>query len=52
MVEEILNEKSYSLLLNIKEKERDKDKEGIKNDLIAYQKIVEKIEEIKNRRTK
>jgi DNA primase len=48
--EEILNEESYSLLIKIKEKERNK--ENINTDLVAYQKIVEKIEEIKNRRSK
>jgi hypothetical protein len=48
--EEILNEESYSVLLKIKEKERNKD--DMKTDLVAYQKIVEKIEDIKNRRLK
>lgn len=50
--EEILNEEAYSLFLKIKEKERDKNKKDINDDLIAYQKIVEKIEEIKNSRSK
>jgi len=50
--EEILNEESYLLLMKIKEKERNKNKEDIKNDLVAYQKIVEKIEDIKNSRSK
>jgi len=48
--EEILNEQAYSLFIQIKEKE--KKKEDISNDLIAYQKIVEKIEEIKGHRSK
>lgn len=50
--EEILNEESYSLLLKIKEKERNKDKEGMNTDLVARQKILEKIEYIKNLRSK
>lgn len=48
--EEILNERGYSLFIKIKDKERNK--EEIKDDLITYQKIVEKIEDIKNRRSK
>jgi DNA primase len=47
--EEILNEQAYSLFIKIKDKERNK--EDIQNDLISYQKIVEKIEDIKNRRS-
>jgi len=50
--EEILNEELYSIMIKIKEKERSNNKEEIKNDLIAYQKIVEKIEDIKSRRSK
>lgn len=50
--EEILNEESYSLLIKIKEKERDKDKEGINTNLVAHQKILEKIENIKSSRSK
>jgi len=50
--EEILNDEQYSLLLKIKEQERIKDKEKLKEDLINYQKIVEKIEKIKNNRKK
>lgn len=50
--EEILNEQAYALLLSIKDKERKNEKEDINNDLIAYQKIVEKIEDIKNHRSK
>ncbi len=50
--EEILNEESYSLLLKIKEKERNKDKDSINIDLVARQKILEKIEYIKNLRSK
>jgi len=50
--EEILNEQVYSLSMKIKEKERSKDKESIESDIINYQKIVEKIENIKNCRSK
>jgi len=50
--EEILNEESYSLLIKIKEKERNKDKQGMNDYLIARQKILEKIEDIKNCRSK
>lgn len=50
--EEILNEELYVLLLKIKEKERDNNKEEINSCLVAYQKIVEKIEDIKNSRAK
>jgi hypothetical protein len=50
--EEILNEQAYSLLLNIKDKERSHEKKDINNDLVAYQKIVEKIEDIKIHRSK
>ena len=48
--EEILNEESFSLLLKIKEKERNKDDMTV--DLISRQKILEKIEDIKSRRSK
>ncbi len=50
--EEILNEESFSLLIKIKEKERNKNKEDITVDLVARQKILEKIEDIKSRRSK
>jgi len=50
--EEVLNEELYSLLLKIKENERGKNKEDLNKNLISYQKIVEKIEGIKNRRSK
>lgn len=50
--EEILNEQVYSLSIKIKEKERNNDKEDINKEIIAYQKIVERIENIKNRRSK
>ena len=50
--EEVLNEERYMLLMKIKEEERGSDKEKLKSDLINYQKIVEKIEDIKNRRSK
>lgn len=49
--EEILKEQASSLLIKISEKERNKEKEDIKADLINYQKIVEKIEDIKKNRT-
>ncbi len=48
--EEILKEEANSLLLIINEKERSNTKVDIQSELIAYQKIVEKIGEIKNRR--
>jgi DNA primase len=50
--EEILNEQIYSLSIKIREKERNNDKKDIYKELTAYQKIVEKIEDIKNRRSK
>lgn len=50
--EEILNEQVYSLSIKIKEKERNNDKKDINKEIIAYQKIVERIENIKNRRSK
>ncbi|MFA6251423.1 MAG: DNA primase [Candidatus Paceibacterota bacterium] len=49
--EEILREEANSLLIKINEQEQNKNKDGIKDDLINYQKIVEKIENIKGRRT-
>jgi len=50
--EEILNEQAYLLFMKIKDEESKGDKESIGEDLINYQKIVEKIEGIKNCRTK
>ena len=50
--EEILNSQLYSLQIKIKDKEKGGEKEKLKEDLINYQKIVEKIENIKNRRIK
>ena len=50
--EEILNEKAYALFIKIKEKEKNNNKDGIKSEIIAYQKIVEKIADIKSRRSK
>ena len=50
--EEILNEELYSLLLKIKDNERNKNKEDLNKNLITYQKIVEKIQNIKNSRSK
>lgn len=47
--EEIFKEESLILLAKINEKE--KNKEDIKSDLVDYQKIVEKIEDIKSRRS-
>lgn len=48
--EEILNEKASSLLIEINEKEKQNDKEDINSLIINYQKIVEKIENIKKYR--
>ncbi len=48
--EEILNEQIYSL--GIKMKEKEKNKLDISQEIIAYQKSVEKIEEIKKNRSK
>jgi DNA primase len=48
--EEILNEEAQSLMFSIKEKEQNNKKDDLQIDMIAYKKIVEKIEEIKNRR--
>jgi DNA primase len=50
--EEILNNQLYSLQIKIKEDEKNDNKEGLKESLINYQKIVEKIENIKNCRSK
>lgn len=48
--EEIYKEITDSLLLRINQKEKTKDKNEIEKDIINYQKIVEKIEKIKNKR--
>jgi DNA primase len=50
--EEIFKEQASSLLIKINEKEKSNNKDDIKNDLMNYQKIVEKIENIKSRRSK
>jgi DNA primase len=50
--EEIFREEASSLLLKINDKEQNNKKEDINADLIAYQKIVEKIEDIKVCRSK
>lgn len=50
--EEILNQEASLLLIKINEKEKAKDRDGTNEDLKAYQKVVEKIGEIKNRRLK
>jgi len=50
--EEILKDQSTSLLLKINEREKQKNKNDINIDLANYQKLVEKIEDIKNRRLK
>ena len=50
--EEILKEQSSALLIKINEKEKNGDKNDISKDLTNYQKRVEKIEDIKNRRVK
>lgn len=50
--EEVLNERAYTLFVRIKEEEKINDKEKLKSDLANYQKIVEKIEDIKSRRYK
>lgn len=50
--EEILNQEASLLLIQINEKEKTKNRGGINDDIKAYQKIVEKIGEIKNRRLK
>jgi len=48
--EEVLNERALSILNTINEKEQKNNKEDINSLIITYQKIVEKIENIKNRR--
>jgi hypothetical protein len=48
--EEVLNERALSILNTINEKEQKNSKEDINSLIITYQKIVEKIENIKNRR--
>jgi DNA primase len=50
--EEIFKEQASSLRIKINEKEKSNNKDDIKNDIIDYQKIVEKIENIKSRRSK
>lgn len=50
--EEILNNQLYSIFIKIKEKEKSGQKDNIEQELINYQKIVEKIENIKNLRIK
>ena len=50
--EEIFREKAASLWRKIKEKEQNNNKENIESDIKSYQKIVEKIEDIKSRRSK
>lgn len=50
--EEILNNQSYSLFIKIKDKEKKGDKDGLEDDITNYQKIVEKIENIKSIRIK
>ncbi len=50
--EEILNNQLYSIFIKIKEKEKSGQKGDIEQELINYQKIVEKIENIKNLRIK
>ncbi|MFA6515220.1 MAG: DNA primase [Candidatus Paceibacterota bacterium] len=50
--EEIFKEEASVLLLKINEKEKNNNKEDLKNDLINYQKLVEKIENIKKIRSK
>jgi len=50
--EEILNEEARIIRTNINEKENNNRIDDIQSDIITYQKIVEKIEEIKSRRAK
>jgi len=50
--EEIFLEQASILFLKIKEKEKNSEKENIKSDIANYQKIVEKIADIKSRRSK
>ena len=50
--EEVFREEAASLMARINQKEQNKEKENFESDLKNYQKIVEKIENIKNRRSK
>lgn len=50
--EEIFREQASYLLLRINEKEQNNNKENLESDIIAYQKLVEKIEGIKSVRSK
>ncbi|MCX6754385.1 MAG: DNA primase [Candidatus Nomurabacteria bacterium] len=50
--EEIFREQASYLLLKINEKEQNNNKENLESDIIAYQKLVEKIEGIKKLRSK
>ncbi len=50
--EEVFREEATSLMAKINEKEQNKDKKNFESDLKNYQKIVEKIENIKNQRSK
>ncbi len=50
--EELLNEKAYLLFIKIKEAENKGQRDKINNDLLDYQKLVEKIEIIKSNRLK
>lgn len=50
--EEIFKKEAMLLMSRINENERSNNKENLKSDLVNYQKIVEKIADIKNRRAK
>jgi DNA primase len=50
--EEVFREEASLLMARINQKEQNKDKENFESDLKNYQKIVEKIEDIKSRRSK
>jgi len=50
--EEIFKKEAMLLMTKINESERSNNKENLKSDLVNYQKIVEKIADIKNRRAK
>ncbi len=50
--EEIFKKIADDLLVKINQKEKTKDKKEIEKDIINYQKIVDKIEKIKNKRLK
>ncbi len=50
--EEVFKDKAMFLLTKINEIEHSNNKEGLKENIAGYQKIVEKIAEIKNRRSK